>query len=63
MSFTVRVSTEKETQEMSLTRQEEELEQLAKELDFVHVKHLWIEHSGFDIEREGLLESTRFYTR
>ena len=55
-----RVSTEKETQELSLTRQQEELEQLAKELDFIHIKTFTDQHSGFDIERDGLLELLDF---
>lgn len=55
-----RVSTEKETQELSLTRQQEELEQLAKELDFNHIQTFTDQHSGFDIEREGLLELLDF---
>lgn len=41
---------------MSLSRQEEELEQLAKELELIHMKTFSDRHSGFDIEREGLLE-------
>lgn len=55
-----RVSTEKETQELSLIRQQEELEQLAKELGFTHVQTFMDQHSGFDIEREGLLDLLDF---
>ena len=55
-----RVSTEKEVQEMSLARQEEELEQLAKELNFVHIETFKDRHSGFDIDRDGLLELLDF---
>lgn len=50
-----RVSTEKEAQELSLVRQQEELEKLAADLGFVHVETFTDQHSGFDIEREGLL--------
>lgn len=55
-----RVSTDKEAQEMSLKRQEEELEQLAKELGLVHVGTFIDQHSGFDIERDGLLDLLDF---
>ena len=51
-----RVSTEKEVQEMSLTRQEEELVQLAKDLNLDHRETFKDQHSGFDIDREGLLQ-------
>lgn len=51
-----RVSTDKETQEMSLKRQEEELKQLAVSLNFVHVMTFNDQHSGFDIDRDGLLD-------
>lgn len=50
-----RVSTEKETQEMSLVRQKEELVDLATELGLEHVATFMDKHSGFDIDREGLL--------
>ncbi|MFS0574140.1 recombinase family protein [Sporosarcina sp. 179-K 3D1 HS] len=50
-----RVSTEKETQEMSLKRQEEELQSLAAQLGFRHVRTFTDKHSGYDVEREGLL--------
>ncbi len=55
-----RVSTEKETQELSLRRQQEELEQLAKDLNLNHVETFIDQHSGFDIEREGLLDLLDF---
>lgn len=55
-----RVSTEKEAQEMSLTRQEEELEQLADELGFVHAGTFIDQHSGYDIDRDGLLNLLDF---
>lgn len=55
-----RVSTEKETQEMSLVRQEEELEQLASELGFLPAGTFTDQHSGFDMDREGLLDLLEF---
>lgn len=55
-----RVSTEKEAQEMSLKRQEEELEQLAGDLAFIHVATFTDQHSGFDIDRDGLLDLLEF---
>ena len=51
-----RVSTEKEVQEMSLTRQEEELKQLAKDLNIEMCATFKDRHSGFDIDRDGLLQ-------
>ncbi|NYF24317.1 recombinase family protein [Sporosarcina sp. JAI121] len=50
-----RVSTEKESQEMSLARQEEELVDLAAELGLDHAATFKDKHSGYDIDREGLL--------
>ncbi|MFC5558762.1 recombinase family protein [Ureibacillus thermophilus] len=51
-----RVSTEKAEQETSLERQKEELSRYAKSLGF-QVVHLFEDcHSGYDVEREGLLE-------
>lgn len=55
-----RVSTEKDAQEMSLTRQEEELEGLAATLGLEHVGTFKDKHSGFDIDREGLLSLLDF---
>lgn len=55
-----RVSTEKNAQEMSLARQEEELKDLAVTLDF-EIAHFFLDkHSGYDIEREGLLSLLDF---
>ena len=51
-----RVSTEKDTQEMSLSRQKEELETLAGQLGFQMKETFVDKHSGYDIEREGLLQ-------
>lgn len=50
-----RVSTEKDSQQLSLERQKEELLAYAKELGLA-VKNIFIDrHSGYDVEREGLL--------
>ncbi|MCM3568131.1 recombinase family protein [Neobacillus mesonae] len=51
-----RVSTKKETQETSLERQEEELIQLAKRNQFEIDKIIKEQASGYDFEREGILE-------
>ena len=50
-----RVSTEKNTQETSLARQEEELGTYASTLGF-NVVHVFSDkHSGYEVDREGLL--------
>lgn len=55
-----RVSTEKETQEDSLTRQAEELEKMAAQQKLT-VKEIFSDrHSGYDTEREGLLDLLDF---
>jgi len=55
-----RVSTDKETQSSSLERQEEELLRYAKEQNY-EVKCIFQDkHSGYDVEREGLLEMLDF---
>ncbi|MDI2588455.1 recombinase family protein [Psychrobacillus sp. NEAU-3TGS] len=51
-----RVSTEKETQESSLARQEEELIEFAKAQGYEVCEVFTDQHSGYDIEREGLLD-------
>ena len=51
-----RVSTEKQSQETSLTRQEEELIEFAKLNNYEVEKVFSDQHSGYDIEREGLLD-------
>ncbi|MEK5146797.1 recombinase family protein [Psychrobacillus sp. FSL K6-4615] len=51
-----RVSTEKESQETSLKRQEEELIEFAKLNNYEVEKVFSDQHSGYDIEREGLLD-------
>ncbi|PID25820.1 resolvase [Sporosarcina sp. P7] len=50
-----RVSTEKETQEQSIVRQQEELEKLAAELSYDCVGIYTDRQSGYDMDREGLL--------
>jgi DNA invertase Pin-like site-specific DNA recombinase len=51
-----RVSTNKETQESSLHRQEEELIQLAAENQFEIVSIIKEQASGYELEREGILQ-------
>ncbi|USK40752.1 recombinase family protein [Cytobacillus firmus] len=51
-----RVSTTKDTQETSLSRQEEELLKLAEKHDFEVVKVIREQASGYDLERDGILE-------
>ncbi|MDP4086450.1 MAG: recombinase family protein [Bacillota bacterium] len=51
-----RVSTNKETQETSLQRQEEELVHLANQHDFEILSIIKEQVSGYDLEREGILQ-------
>ena len=51
-----RVSTNKETQETSLKRQEEELNQLAHQCGFEIDTIIKEQASGYDFERDGILE-------
>src|SRR3954454_12648236 len=51
-----RVSTNKETQETSLKRQEEELVLLASHYQFNVVSIIREQASGYDLERDGILE-------
>ncbi|MGM7701273.1 YneB family resolvase-like protein [Pseudalkalibacillus sp. Hm43] len=51
-----RVSTEKETQASSLERQEMELRQLAAEFHFEIIEVIQEMKSGFEIERDGMLQ-------
>lgn len=51
-----RVSTEKDTQETSLIRQQEELTKYAKSLGFNESKVFKDQHSGFEVDRDGLLD-------
>jgi DNA invertase Pin-like site-specific DNA recombinase len=51
-----RVSTDKDTQETSLIRQEEELTQLASQNQFQIAEIIREQASGYDLEREGILQ-------
>ncbi|MBY0144292.1 recombinase family protein [Neobacillus niacini] len=51
-----RVSTNKDTQETSLRRQEEELVLLAKQYHFEVVSIIREQASGYDLDRDGVLE-------
>lgn len=55
-----RVSTEKQTQETSLKRQQEELQRYASERQFEVVATFQDQQSGYDVDREGLLEMLDF---
>ncbi len=55
-----RVSTDKSTQETSLVRQEEELKEFADSKGFQVVEVFSDQHSGYDVERDGLLEMLTF---
>lgn len=55
-SLYCRVSTDKETQDMSLERQEEELHAFAGELGFKVDGVFKDRHSGYDMDRDGLLD-------
>ncbi|MBB4823842.1 DNA invertase Pin-like site-specific DNA recombinase [Sporosarcina luteola] len=55
-----RVSTEKSEQEISLVRQEEELTSLASSMGYEMVRTFSDKHSGYDIDREGLLSLFEF---
>ncbi|WP_404409339.1 recombinase family protein [Jeotgalibacillus malaysiensis] len=59
-----RVSTEKETQETSLSRQEDELKILADKMNYQIVSIISKKESGYDLDREGvfeLLDHVRLY--
>ncbi|KAB2337609.1 recombinase family protein [Cytobacillus depressus] len=51
-----RVSTTKEAQETSLTRQEEELRELANKNGFEIIKVIREQASGYDLDRDGIVE-------
>ena len=55
-----RVSTTKETQESSLARQQQELEVFAKQQGYTVAASFQDQHSGYDVERDGLLEMLDF---
>ncbi|MGG5253684.1 YneB family resolvase-like protein [Neobacillus sp. SM06] len=56
-----RVSTEKSTQDTSLTRQKEELETFANKHQFEVIKIIEERHSGFDVDREGIIEALALF--
>ncbi|MGG1685207.1 YneB family resolvase-like protein [Pseudalkalibacillus sp. NRS-1564] len=51
-----RVSTKKEAQESSLARQKEELQRFASQSGFIIQRLIEEKHSGYDIDRDGILE-------
>lgn len=55
-----RVSTTKEAQQSSLLRQQQELEAFAKQQGYTVAASFQDQHSGYDVEREGLLEMLDF---
>ncbi|MER1956440.1 MAG: recombinase family protein [Solibacillus sp.] len=55
-----RVSTEKDTQETSLVRQEEELIRYAKSLGYSELSVYKDQHSGYEVDRDGLLDMLDF---
>lgn len=55
-----RVSTEKDTQETSLVRQEEELIRYAKSLGYTELSVYKDQHSGYEVDRDGLLDMLDF---
>nr|WP_106784537.1 recombinase family protein [Lysinibacillus timonensis] len=55
-----RVSTEKNTQETSLARQQEELQQYAGKMGYNVLATFQDQQSGYEVDREGLLEMMDF---
>ncbi|AWE08087.1 resolvase [Lysinibacillus sp. 2017] len=55
-----RVSTEKDTQETSLVRQHEELTKYAKSLGYSEIAAFKDQHSGFEVDRDGLLDMLEY---
>lgn len=51
-----RVSTEKNSQETSLARQQEELQKYAQQMGYHVLATFQDQHSGYEVDREGLLE-------
>lgn len=56
-----RVSTEKNTQDTSLKRQKEELQEFAEVNQFDVIKTIEERHSGFDVERDGIIEALALF--
>lgn len=57
-----RVSTDKKEQETSLSRQRQELHELAERFGFTVVTCIEEQQSGFNIEREGIFEMLDYFT-
>ncbi|WP_430785773.1 YneB family resolvase-like protein [Virgibacillus flavescens] len=57
-----RVSTDKKEQETSLSRQEQELRQLAQEYGMNVLSVITERKSGYDIERDGIFQMLEFFT-
>ncbi|WP_097149206.1 YneB family resolvase-like protein [Ureibacillus acetophenoni] len=55
-----RVSTEKNSQETSLARQQEELQKYAQQMGYHVIATFQDQHSGYEVDREGLLEMMDF---
>lgn len=55
-----RVSTEKNTQQTSLERQEEELKKYAESLGYHVVSTFYDQKSGYEVERDGLVDMLDF---
>lgn len=55
-----RVSTDKDTQQTSLERQEEELKKYAQSLGYNVVAVFYDQKSGYDVERDGLVDMLDF---
>lgn len=55
-----RVSTEKNSQETSLARQQEELQKYAQQMGYQVLATFQDQHSGYEVDREGLLEMMDF---
>ncbi|WP_408056604.1 YneB family resolvase-like protein [Ureibacillus manganicus] len=51
-----RVSTEKNSQETSLTRQLDELQKYAGQMGYAELASFQDQHSGYEVDRDGLLE-------
>src|SRR5699024_1630104 len=57
-----RVSTNKETQEVSLARQKEELIQLANQNNFKIIDIVEEQASGYDIDRDGIFKILNYFS-
>jgi len=57
-----RVSTNKETQEVSLARQKEELIQLANQNNFKIIDIIEEQASGYDIDRDGIFKTLNYFS-